>query len=113
MPDFFIILFKINLVLVLFAAAYYLILRRLTFYVLNRVFLVFGILFSTLYPFIDLTDFFHQQNQQLVAFVPEFNQKVATMLPLSFISNINYFLYLFVFKKYLSYICTSNKNKQF
>lgn len=87
MPDFFIILLKINLVLVLFAVAYYLILRRLTFYVLNRVFLVFGILFSTLYPFIDLTDFFHQQNQQLVAFVPEFNQKVAKMVPISFFSN--------------------------
>lgn len=87
MPDFIIILLKINLVLVLFAAAYYLILRRLTFYVLNRVFLVFGILFSTLYPFIDLTDFFHQQNQELVAFVPALNQKVATMVPLAFISN--------------------------
>lgn len=87
MPDFFIILLKINLVLVLFAAAYYLILRRLTFYVLNRVFLVFGILFSTLYPFIDLTDFFHEQNQQLVAFVPEFNQKVATMVPVNLITD--------------------------
>lgn len=87
MPDFFLILLKINLVLVLFAAAYYLILRRLTFYVLNRVFLVFGILFSTLYPFIDLTDFFHQQNQQLVAFVPEFNQKVATMVPVNWITD--------------------------
>jgi hypothetical protein len=87
MPDFFIILLKINLVLVLFAAAYYLILRRLTFYVLNRVFLVFGILFSTLYPFIDLTEFFHQQNQQLVAFVPEFNQKVATMVPVNWITD--------------------------
>lgn len=87
MPDFIIILLKINLVLILFAAAYYLILRRLTFYVINRVFLVFGILFSTLYPFIDLTDFFHNQNQQIVAFVPELNQKVATMVPLDFISN--------------------------
>ena len=87
MPDFFIILLKINLVLVLFAAAYYLILRRLTFYVINRVFLVFGILFSTLYPFIDLTDFFHNQNQQLVAFVPELNQKVKTIVPIDFISN--------------------------
>lgn len=87
MPDFFIILLKINLVLILFAAAYYLVLRRLTFYVINRVFLVFGILFSTLYPFIDLTDFFHNQNQQIVAFVPELNQKVATMVPLDFISN--------------------------
>lgn len=87
MPDFFIILLKINLVLLLFAVAYYLILRRLTFYVINRGFLVFGILFASLYPFIDLTAFFNQQNQQFVAFVPELNQKVKTIVPLDFISN--------------------------
>lgn len=81
MPHFFIILFKINLVLVLFAAAYYFILRKLTFYTINRLFLVFGILFSSVYPFIDLTDFFHQQNQQAVAFVPEINQQVKSFMP--------------------------------
>lgn len=63
MPDLLLILFKINLVLLLFAAAYYLVLRRLTFYTLNRVFLVSGILFSTVYPFLDLTDFFQRQQQ--------------------------------------------------
>lgn len=89
MPHLFILLFKINLVLVLFAATYYLILRRLTFYVLNRVFLVFGILFSTLYPFIDLTDFFFNQqqlNQETVAFVPKMNQQVTEWVPFSFIT---------------------------
>lgn len=86
MPHFFIILFKINLVLILFAAAYYFILRKLTFYIINRLFLVFGILFSTVYPFIDLTDFFHQQNQQAVAFVPEINQQVKSLIPSNLIS---------------------------
>lgn len=85
MPHFFIILLKINLVLILFAAAYYLILRRLTFYVINRIFLAFGMLFSTIYPFIDLTDFFHRQNQQVVAFVPEINQQVKSLVPATFI----------------------------
>lgn len=85
MPDFFIILLKINLVLILFAAAYYFILRRLTFYVINRIFLAFGILFSTIYPFIDLTDFFHKQNNQAVAFVPEINQQVKSLVPSGFI----------------------------
>ncbi|TKC10567.1 M56 family metallopeptidase [Pedobacter polaris] len=85
MPHFFIILLKINLVLILFAAAYYLILRRLTFYVINRIFLAFGILFSTIYPFIDLTDFFHRQNQNVVAFVPEINQQVKSLVPSGFI----------------------------
>lgn len=83
MPDFFIILLKINLVLILFAAAYYFILRRLTFYVINRVFLAFGILFSTIYPFIDLTDFLHKH--KAVAFVPEINQQVKSLVPSGFI----------------------------
>lgn len=51
MPHFFIILLKINLVLALFSVAYYLVLRRLTYYTLNRVFLVLGMLFATVYPF--------------------------------------------------------------
>ncbi len=76
MPHFFILLLKINLVLILFAAAYYLILRRLTFYVINRMFLAFGILFGTIYPFIDLTDFFHKQSPKVAAFVPEVKQLV-------------------------------------
>jgi hypothetical protein len=89
MPQFFIILLKINLVLVLFAAAYYLILRRLTFYTINRVFLVFGIVFSSVYPFINLTDFFHRQqqiNQEVVAFVPKLNQQVNALVPANFIT---------------------------
>lgn len=80
MPAFFLILFKINLVLVLFAAAYYLVLRQLTFYVINRVFLVFGVLFSTVYPLIDLTDLFHQQHPQHVNLLPNFNQKVVLLV---------------------------------
>lgn len=80
MPQFFIILLKINLVLLLFVASYYLVLRQLTFYAINRVFLVFGILFSTLYSFIDLTDFFYQQNQQIVAFVPNINHEIKLLV---------------------------------
>jgi hypothetical protein len=76
MPSFLLTLIKINLVLAFFVMAYFLILRRLTFYSLNRLFLVFGILFSSLYPFIDLTDLFYSQ-QQIVAFVPAINEKVT------------------------------------
>lgn len=53
MPEFFIFLLKVNAALILFCLAYYLILRRLTFYTLNRFFLLAGIVFSSLYPFID------------------------------------------------------------
>lgn len=87
MPELFTLLLKINIVLILFAAAYYLILRRLTFYSINRLFLAFGILFSTAYPFIDLTDFFHRQKEaSYAAFVPELNQKVNNLVPTDFIS---------------------------
>ena len=89
MPAIFITLLKINLVLILFAAAYYLVLRRLTFYTINRLFLVFGITFSTVYPVINLTDFFHNQREispKVAALVPQLNQKVNELVPSNFIA---------------------------
>lgn len=73
MPELLLILFKINLVLLLFAAAYHIVLRRLTFYTVNRAFLIIGIIFSTVYPFINLTEFFHRQEQV--------NPRVAALVP--------------------------------
>jgi hypothetical protein len=64
MPALFLFLFKVNVALVLFCLGYYLVLRHLTFYTLNRVYLVAAILFSTVYPNINLTDF-AQRHQQL------------------------------------------------
>jgi hypothetical protein len=66
MPALFIFLFKVNIALVLFCLGYYLVLRHLTFYTLNRIYLVIAILFSTLYPNINLSDF-AQRHQQLTA----------------------------------------------
>lgn len=60
MPELFIFLLKVNVSLILFCLAYYLILRRLTFYTLNRFFLIGGIIFSSLYPFVDLSVFFKE-----------------------------------------------------
>src|SRR3978361_2333239 len=57
MPALFIFLFKVNIALVLFCLGYYLVLRHLTFYTLNRIYLVIAILFSTLYPKINISDF--------------------------------------------------------
>lgn len=78
MPPFFIALFKINLVLVLFAVAYYGILRRLTFYTANRAFLLFAICFAMLYPLIDLSPLFAKETAMAV--VPEFTQQLRTMV---------------------------------
>ncbi len=64
MPALFLFLFKVNIALVLFCLGYYLVLRHLTFYTLNRVYLVAAILFSTIYPNINLSGF-AQRHQQL------------------------------------------------
>jgi hypothetical protein len=62
MPHFILLLFKINLVLLLFSVIYFIVLKKLTFYTANRAFLLFGILFSSAYPFIDLTAWMEQSN---------------------------------------------------
>lgn len=63
MPALFLFLFKVNIALLLFCGGYYLVLRHLTFYTLNRIYLVTAIIFSTIYPRINLSDFVlrHQQ----------------------------------------------------
>lgn len=78
MPYFFIILLKINLVLMLFAGTYYLILRRLTFYQINRLFLLFGILFSSAYPFINLSGLFN--DRAIPEFVPRLNENLSGLI---------------------------------
>ncbi|MFD0751539.1 TonB-dependent receptor plug domain-containing protein [Mucilaginibacter calamicampi] len=66
MPELFTLLIKVNIALALFCLGYYLVLRKLTFYTLNRVYLVGGIIFSSIYPFIDLS-VFAQRHQDIVA----------------------------------------------
>jgi len=57
-------LLKVNIALLVFCAGYYFVLRRLTFYALNRIYLVTAILFASVYPQINLSGFF-QQHQQI------------------------------------------------
>ncbi|MGF7077884.1 M56 family metallopeptidase [Mucilaginibacter sp. UYCu711] len=63
MPELFIFLLKVNIALIIFCLGYYLVLRKLTFYTLNRVYLGLGIIFSSIYPLININDFLlrHQQ----------------------------------------------------
>jgi len=65
MPTLFVFLLKVNAALLLFCAGYYLVLRHLTFYTLNRIYLVAAILFATVYPEINLSGF-ARQHQQIV-----------------------------------------------
>jgi len=63
MPVLFLYLLKVNATLVLFYIAYLFLLRPLTFYSLNRIFLVFGIIFSLIYPFIDVSRVLRQHQE--------------------------------------------------
>ncbi|MGX5819542.1 M56 family metallopeptidase [Chitinophaga lutea] len=69
-------LIKANIALCMFYLAYRLGLRRLTFYKLNRAFLLSGIVFSSLFPLVDVNDFFHRNEtlaRQVVTYVPDIN----------------------------------------
>ncbi|MCX2738554.1 M56 family metallopeptidase [Pontibacter anaerobius] len=63
MPEITLYLLKANAALVLFYLAYHFVLRRLTFYTLNRLFLVFGLLFSSLYPLLNLSELFNRHQE--------------------------------------------------
>jgi hypothetical protein len=63
MPALFIYLIKVNIALLIFCLGYYAVLRHLTFYTLNRMYLVTAILFSALYPFINLSAFINRHQE--------------------------------------------------
>lgn len=63
MPALLIYLLKVNIALLIFCLGYYTVLRHLTFYTLNRVYLISAILFSTLYPLINITGFVNQHQE--------------------------------------------------
>lgn len=54
MPELLVYLLKANLALALFYLGYRLLLRKLTFYYLNRVYLLFAWVFSLIYPVVDV-----------------------------------------------------------
>ncbi|SEM94155.1 TonB-dependent outer membrane receptor, SusC/RagA subfamily, signature region [bacterium A37T11] len=61
MPDAIIYLLKVNIAVLLFCAGYYGLLRRITFYQLNRWYLLFAVGFSLLYPFMDFSALWARQ----------------------------------------------------
>ncbi|HEY5371941.1 MAG TPA: M56 family metallopeptidase, partial [Hanamia sp.] len=62
MPALFVFLLKVNIALIVYCLGYYLVLRHLTFYTLNRVYLGIAIIFSTVYPLINLDNFVQKHN---------------------------------------------------
>jgi TonB-dependent SusC/RagA subfamily outer membrane receptor len=73
MPALLIYLLKANIALTLFFLGYRWGLRRLTFYVLNRFFLLTGIVFSSVFPLVDVNALLqrHQEIEDVVAYVPD------------------------------------------
>jgi len=83
MPVLFVFLLKVNVALLAFCAGYFMVLRRLTFYTLNRIYLVTAILFASVYPQVNLSAFM-QQHQQIAqpvqAVIVKLQVPVATFI---------------------------------
>jgi hypothetical protein len=81
MPSLFIILFNVNIVLAVFVLAYYIVLRRLTFHTLNRFFLLTGIAFSSLCPFMNLSFLLSKPEQiPFISAAPEIGYQFQTLV---------------------------------
>ncbi|SJZ50411.1 Signal transducer regulating beta-lactamase production, contains metallopeptidase domain [Chitinophaga eiseniae] len=78
-PAILIYLFKANVALTLFFLAYRLGLRRLTFYTLNRVFLLCGIVCSSLFPLVSVNTFVerHETLAGGIAYLPDLSALTA------------------------------------
>ncbi len=71
MPELFVFLIKVNVSLMLFCVAYFLVMRRLTYYKLNRAFLISGILLSSIYPLLDLSILFKESPKLVLDVQPQ------------------------------------------
>ena len=65
MPDIIVYLLNVNLSVLLFYLGYRLLLRQLTFYALNRYFLLFGVFFSFSFPLVNIRAWFVEQQPVL------------------------------------------------
>lgn len=63
MPELFVYLLKVNLAIVLFYLVYHFLMRRLTFYTLNRFYLLFAFLFSAIYPLVNVREWFVREQE--------------------------------------------------
>lgn len=83
MPELPVYLIKVNVALILFFLAYRFALRPLTFYTLNRFFLVGGIVFSSLYPIVNISELISKNdtiNEKLIVIVPDWNSVQQTVV---------------------------------
>src|SRR5690606_1102275 len=78
MPEVMIYLLKVNLSVILFYLGYRLLLRKLTFYTLNRCYLLFSLIFSFTYPLVDMAGWLetseHVIPTEVVYVIPDWQQ---------------------------------------
>ncbi|AKD04497.1 M56 family metallopeptidase [Pontibacter korlensis] len=74
MPAAILYLLKVNLLVLLFYIAYWVLLRKLTFYTYNRYFLLGSLLLSAVFPLLDLSYFYAQPSQlgaEIIILMPD------------------------------------------
>lgn len=79
-PELIIYLLKANLSILIFYFGYRLFLKQFTFYSLNRIYLLFALIYSGLYPLINLGDLFKSNpeiKQQINNISPDWQQSVS------------------------------------
>ena len=83
MPEMILYLLKVNIALLLFYAGYHFILQRYTFHTLNRFYLLTGLVYSALYPLIDLSKILNQNQQltqQISLIAPDWQSPVSNII---------------------------------
>lgn len=79
MPEIILYLLKVNLALMLFYAGYHFILQRHTFHTINRFYLLISIVYSALYPLINLSDILNRNEdlkETIVMIAPDWQGTV-------------------------------------
>lgn len=93
MPEMIIYLLKVNTALLLFYGGYRFILQQYTFHQLNRIYLLTGLIFSALYPFINISGFL-TRNQRLKekigAISPDWQSSVTYVFTKAEDAGVNY-----------------------
>ncbi|MEJ7780484.1 MAG: M56 family metallopeptidase [Daejeonella sp.] len=76
-------LLKVNVALVLFYGGYHLVLQRYTFHTLNRFYLLVGLLYSALYPLINLSDILSTNEdlkQKVLVLTPDWQRSMTGVM---------------------------------
>lgn len=91
MPEIIFYLLKLNLSIIVFYFGYRLILKKITFYSLNRIYLLLGLIYSSLYPLINLKDLFNSNpgiKQQISNISPDWQYTASYGTSISDVSEI-------------------------